>query len=65
MYWIVVICGFITLRFKETRGHWPGLKAKAQAADPEHQRSPSLPESTDSVLAKEVRTKDVDVREVS
>ncbi|PHH87908.1 hypothetical protein CDD83_8250 [Cordyceps sp. RAO-2017] len=29
VYWIVVIAGFILMRFRETHGHWPFMKAKA------------------------------------
>jgi high-affinity iron transporter len=28
LYWIVIMLGFAALRYKETRGHWPLLKAK-------------------------------------
>ena len=28
LYWIVVISGFVLLRFKEKRGRWPFMKAK-------------------------------------
>jgi high-affinity Fe2+/Pb2+ permease len=28
-YWIAVIVGFLALRFRETHGRWPLLKAKA------------------------------------
>jgi hypothetical protein len=69
VYWIVIIIGFMTLRFKETRGHWPGMKAKTRTAesDPEGQRSPSLPDSTDGALTKEAEAEQggkVYVREV-
>ena len=29
MYWIAVMIGFATLRFKEKKGRWPLMKAKA------------------------------------
>ena len=29
MYWITVMVGFVTLRFKEKNGRWPLMKAKA------------------------------------
>lgn len=29
LYWLVVIIGFIALRFKEKKGRWPFMKAKA------------------------------------
>lgn len=32
IYWIVVITGFVLLRFKEKRGRWPFMKAKPTAA---------------------------------
>ena len=28
MYWIVVILGFFAMRYNETKGHWPFMKAK-------------------------------------
>ncbi|KAJ4410253.1 high-affinity iron permease [Gnomoniopsis sp. IMI 355080] len=28
VYWIVVIAGFIVMRYKEVKGHWPFMKAK-------------------------------------
>ncbi|MCJ1449117.1 MAG: hypothetical protein MMC23_009636 [Stictis urceolatum] len=28
MYWLTVIIGFVTLRFKERNGHWPLMKSK-------------------------------------
>jgi high-affinity iron transporter len=28
-YWITVIVGFLALRFRETHGRWPLMKAKA------------------------------------
>ena len=30
LYWVFVIIGFLVLRFKETKGCWPLLKAKPQ-----------------------------------
>ena len=29
LYWIVVIFGFLILRFKERNGHWPFIKSKS------------------------------------
>jgi len=29
VYWIFVILGFVALRYKEKKGHWPFMKAKA------------------------------------
>ncbi|POR39222.1 Plasma membrane iron permease [Tolypocladium paradoxum] len=29
VYWIVVIIMFVVMRFRETKGHWPFMKAKA------------------------------------
>lgn len=41
LYWLVVILGFLALRYKETKGHWPLMRAKsdsshAQAYHEEH-----------------------------
>jgi high-affinity iron transporter len=30
VYWIVVIAGFVIMRYKETKGHLPFMKARAQ-----------------------------------
>lgn len=32
LYWLVVIIGFLTLRYKETKGRWPLMKAKARTS---------------------------------
>ncbi|KAI9695424.1 MAG: hypothetical protein M1820_008609 [Bogoriella megaspora] len=32
LYWIVVIIGFVSLRYNEKHGHWPLMKSKAGAA---------------------------------
>jgi high-affinity iron transporter len=31
LYWIAVIGGFIAMRYKEVKGHWPLMKVKQQA----------------------------------
>lgn len=38
MYWIVVIIGFVLMRYNEKTGHWPFMKAKPAT-------SPTIPES--------------------
>lgn len=30
LYWIAVISGFLAMRYKEVKGHWPLMKAKKQ-----------------------------------
>lgn len=30
LYWIAVISGFLAMRYKEVKGHWPFMKAKKQ-----------------------------------
>lgn len=30
VYWLVVIAGFLTMRFHEVKGHWPLMKPKAR-----------------------------------
>jgi high-affinity iron transporter len=30
VYWLVVIAGFLTMRFYEVKGHWPLMKPKAK-----------------------------------
>jgi len=34
-YWIVVILGFLMMRYHEVRGHWPLIKTKENGADTE------------------------------
>jgi len=45
MYWIAIVAGFLSLRYRETRGHWPLMKAPVAktAVDQESQSSASLP----------------------
>lgn len=31
VYWIVVIAGFLVMRYKEVKGHWPFMKARKPA----------------------------------
>lgn len=32
LYWLVVICGFLAMRYNEVKGHWPLMKAKTPTA---------------------------------
>ncbi|KAJ2893587.1 hypothetical protein MKZ38_008436 [Zalerion maritima] len=41
VYWIVVILGFIAMRYKEVKGHWPLRKAKEAPAVAEYSSSGS------------------------
>ncbi|KAG5988384.1 hypothetical protein E4U54_004674, partial [Claviceps lovelessii] len=34
IYWLFVMAGFVIMRFKETKGHYPFLKAKTAAPAP-------------------------------
>jgi high-affinity iron transporter len=34
IYWIVVIIGFLLMRYKESKGHLPFFKAKKEVAEP-------------------------------
>jgi hypothetical protein len=45
MYWIAIIAGFLALRYRETRGRWPLMKAPVEKTevDQESQSSASLP----------------------
>ncbi|GJN74404.1 hypothetical protein PLIIFM63780_008486 [Purpureocillium lilacinum] len=47
LYWLFVICMFVALRFKETKGHWPLMKAKA-APSPADAESRSGSESREA-----------------
>jgi high-affinity iron transporter len=35
LYWIAVIIGFVVLRFRESKGHWPFMKAPVRSVRPE------------------------------
>jgi high-affinity iron transporter len=35
LYWLVVIAGFLVLGFKEKKGRWPFMKAKATTTEPD------------------------------
>lgn len=37
VYWIFVISCFLVMRFKEVKGHWPFMKAKAKSSDQSEQ----------------------------
>jgi high-affinity iron transporter len=40
LYWIAVISGFLAMRYKEVKGHWPLIKAKKlPLVDDEHSKS--------------------------
>lgn len=48
LYWICVMIGFIVMRFHETHGRWPFMKAKAPAAavnDTESHASSTVPKN--------------------
>ncbi|KAI8676648.1 hypothetical protein LRP88_10338 [Fusarium phalaenopsidis] len=48
LYWICVMLGFIVMRFHETHGRWPFMKAKAPAAavnDTESHASSTVPKN--------------------
>lgn len=34
VYWIVVILGFLAMRYNETKGHWPLMKPKKASVAP-------------------------------
>jgi high-affinity iron transporter len=53
VYWICVIVGFLALRYRETRGHWPLLKKRVEADSTGH----------DSVSSNDVE-KHVEINEV-
>jgi high-affinity iron transporter len=50
LYWIVVILGFVLLRFRESKGHWPFLKAPVRA------ERPALKDGAGSDHSSEVET---------
>lgn len=46
LYWIAVIAGFLAMRYKEIKGHWPLMKAKKQAPMEEEQPKTSIGSSS-------------------
>ncbi|KAI9753450.1 MAG: orotidine 5'-phosphate decarboxylase [Chaenotheca gracillima] len=74
LYWLVVIVGFVAMRYNETKGHWPLLKAKAGKNDAasssgsdsgvdgetvEHKGTLSKPVEEGTVPSSNVRTVEV------
>ncbi|KID91621.1 Iron permease FTR1 [Metarhizium guizhouense ARSEF 977] len=57
VYWIFVIAGFIVMRFKETKGHWPFMKAKAPAAREDSVSGNSSPQESEVVKSTNVTEK--------
>lgn len=56
LYWVAVIAGFIAMRYKEVKGHWPLMKAKAPTAS--KIRSNSSDSGGDSEAVKSGNGKD-------
>lgn len=50
MYWIFVIAAFLTMRYHETKGHWPLMKAKQTTAS-----SSTTPSETRSNHSEEAK----------
>ena len=50
LYWIVVIIVFLLMRFKETRGRYPFMKAKAGAIGKTGSRSGSSSEEEGAIV---------------
>jgi high-affinity iron transporter len=46
IYWIAVISGFLTMRYKEVKGHWPLLKAKKHPVIEDQQLKASISSSS-------------------
>jgi high-affinity iron transporter len=42
LYWIAVISGFLAMRYKEVKGHWPLMKAKKQELMEDEQSKTSI-----------------------
>jgi len=60
LYWLAVIVGFVSLRFKERRGRWPFMKAKAAEYGAEDGKKTSCNDSSiASVSEKNITTVDV------
>ncbi|KAI9838074.1 MAG: hypothetical protein M1819_006229 [Sarea resinae] len=58
LYWVVIMLGFLAMRYKERRGHWPFLKAKAMNS--ESSTNPSFDEES-GVIETEFEKKTGDV----
>jgi high-affinity iron transporter len=52
VYWIAVIIGFLLLRYKETKGHLPFMKAKPVKGDAHVRENGSSPASSGIFDAK-------------
>ncbi|KAI0885376.1 iron permease FTR1 [Annulohypoxylon maeteangense] len=52
MYWIAIMVAFAAMRYKEVKGHWPFLKAKAGSAEPVEK--PSEPTQVRSMPDREI-----------
>ena len=52
LYWVVIIVGFLALRYKEQRGHWPLMKAKATSSDEKADPSSSDEEGGVGIVEK-------------
>ncbi|KAM5351925.1 hypothetical protein ACJ41O_004648 [Fusarium nematophilum] len=58
LYWICVMVGFVIMRFHETHGRWPFMKAKAPVAveDAESHASSTVPKNTPTEKTTTVST---------
>lgn len=54
VYWIVVMAGFITMRYHEQKGHWPLMRAKNSTVETDSDRSGSGGVIADKGLAGRV-----------
>ncbi|ATY58319.1 high-affinity iron ion transporter [Cordyceps militaris] len=52
LYWIFVIAGFIIMRYNESTGHYPFMKAKSKAADSDSDRNSTSAGSHGGVESK-------------
>lgn len=64
VYWIVVILGFLLMRFKEKRGRYPFMKAKTQQPDLERKASDSDTTSQENDLKEKTVNGNTRVAEV-
>jgi high-affinity iron transporter len=53
LYWIVVILGFVLLRFREQKGHWPLVQAKQGRAQTDRKESGSDEASSEGLTIDE------------
>jgi high-affinity iron transporter len=56
LYWITVIVAFVSMRYKEQRGHWPMMKASSKQVDSESSSQIGVTETMQKKASNEAAT---------